>query len=133
MNAGLMASSALLTEPPRTYDDELIYRAISYLIPGWTWSSLPSDATYDDFSTTLIIGSSFALALITLITGIRLWARASRHNFGIDDWVIVPGALGCVVYHAIDIASATVGDVGRHDADCTYQQISWGRRVSNDS
>ena len=124
-----MASSARITDPPRTNKDTLIHQAIYLTSPDWL--TAPPNAPHNSDARSRIIGESFALALIILITGTRLWVRASRNSIGADDWVIIPGALGCVAYHALDIGSNTVGCVGKHVYDCTYREIIWTRYVSD--
>ena len=93
-----MSNAALLGQPPITYNDKLVYKALLILSP----SSInpdkkypfgpppPANAPYQTRSPSMIIGTSFAIAFALLITGARLFVRRSRNNFGLDDLVIIP-------------------------------------------
>ena len=79
----------------------------------------------------MIVGLSFAIALVMLVTCARLYTRKFRKRaFGADDIVIIPGAIGCVAYLSLIIGQATVGCLGKHLYDCTYEEVGWFAVVS---
>jgi hypothetical protein len=42
----------------------------------------------------MVIGASFAIALVVIITSARLLVRKFyTRSFGLDDWVIIPAAV----------------------------------------
>jgi hypothetical protein len=100
-----MLVSALLGQAPITHDDKLVYKALLEISP----SSInpdknfplgkppPPNAVYQSRSPSMIIGSSFAIALIIFITSARLVVRKFHlHSFGPDDWMIIPAAVSFI-------------------------------------
>lgn len=78
----------------------------------------------------MIIGSSIAIALVLFITCSRLWARKFRSRaLGADDVVMVPAAIGCIMYLALNIVSESDGCLGQHLEDCTDDQVDRFIRV----
>ena len=127
-----MSPSALLGQPPISYNDRLVYNALLEVAPLVIKSGakLPH-VSHHSRAPSMIAGSSVAIALIVLITCSRLWVRIFRKGaFGADDAVIVPAAIGCVAYLACDIASETAGCLGKHLYNCTYQEFGWFYEVS---
>lgn len=97
-----MSESALVGQPPRTPNDRLIYRALLVISPSSINPNRnfpfgpppPPDASHDRREGGMIVGSAIAIAYVTLITASRLIVRKRNHNFGLDDWVIIPAAVG---------------------------------------
>jgi len=126
-------SSALLGQPPATQNDYYIQNALLLLSPSQInpdpaypfappapANPSPSRAKY------MIIGQSFAIAIIAIITIIRLLTRKFYlRSWGMDDWVIIPGILGGITYITIDIIAETKGCLGEHQWDCTYEKLGW--------
>ena len=94
-----MPGSALLGHPPQTGRDALIYKALLIISPSSInpdkkhpfGPPAPPNAHYQSRATSMIIGVSFAIALVVLITGARLYVRRFvTRAFSLDDWVIIP-------------------------------------------
>lgn len=127
-----MPHSALVGQQPISYNDELVYKGLYRALPLLfeKLSQIPR-VSHQSRASSLIIGSSFAIAIAIIITCSRLWARTFRSRaFGADDVVIIPAAIGCVVSLALSIASETAGCLGKHVFDCTYEEIDWFYVVS---
>lgn len=127
-----MSGSALLGQAPISDEDKVIFRALRIISP----SSINPDKNYPlgppasaksshrSHGSAMIIGSSFAIALVLLITCSRLGIRKYRSRaLGADDVLIIPAAIGCIVYLGLDIASESVGCLGQHLYDCTYHEL----------
>ena len=113
--------------PPVTYSDKLVYKAIYRLEPP-IFTIIPArpGAPHDSRSTGIVVGSSFAILLVLVITGTRLWVRKYRlRTLGVDDVLIIPAGVGCIVCLSLTIALESVGCVGKHVYDCTYQEYDW--------
>jgi len=88
--------------------------------PPATANSPPSRTKY------MIIGQSFAIAVIAIITISRLLTRKFYlRSWGMDDWVIIPGILGGIAYLCLDIVAVSKGCLGKHQWDCTYEELGW--------
>jgi len=97
-----MSDSALVGQLPVTENDKLIYKALHMISPSPLNQDKryplgpPSapDASYETRGPSIITGNSFAIALIIIITGTRLYVRRfQQHTFGADDWAIIPAAV----------------------------------------
>lgn len=87
------ANSAYYGTPPRNAKDAIIAKGLFgnktprplVLPPGQPKSAAPGQ----------IIGLSFAIVLVVLVTGARLFNRIFRkgQKFGLDDAVIIPGVV----------------------------------------
>lgn len=127
-----MPDSALVGQQPTSYNDKLVYKGLLETSPLFFkgLSKLPH-VSHHNRASSMIIGSSFAIAFALIITCSRLWVRVFRSRaFGADDVVIIPAAIGCVAYLALDIASERAGCLGKHIYDCTYEEIGWFYVVS---
>lgn len=124
-----MPHSALVGEQPASYNDELVYRGLTF--PSTKRLSRPSHVSHDNRAPGMIIGSSFAIFFVIIITGSRLWVRKYRlRAFGADDVVIIPAAISCVAYLALAIASESAGCMGKHIFNCTYAEVALYLTVS---
>ena len=131
-----MPTSAFVGQHPVSINDKLVHRGI-LLVLGPSFlkkvTELPHTSQQNKASS-LIIGSSFAIILIILITCSRLWVRKFRlRSFKADDWVIIPAAIGCVTFLSSTIAIAKVGCLGKHVQDCTYDEFGRFYEVSEAS
>lgn len=129
-----MSGSALLGQPPISVNDKLIFKSLQEISPSLIelLPLLAENGNDDTWATSIIIGSSLAIAIVTTITMTRIGIRWSRlGTLGADDIVIIPACLGCVAYMGIIIASATMGCVGRHVYTCTYKEMGIFFEVSN--
>ncbi|CRG87381.1 hypothetical protein PISL3812_04398 [Talaromyces islandicus] len=131
--------SAFLGHRPLTKEDELIMRGLLIISPSEINPNAsqpfgppaPAGAVYEERATSLIIGNGFAIFFVLAFTITRLLLRKFyTRTFGADDWVIIPGALGCVAYLCMNIASETAGCLGKHMWDCTYKEIGWYVTIS---
>lgn len=133
-----MGLSALMGQRPASSNDKIIYKALLRISP----SAINPDKRYpfgppapahtyrDTRAPSLIIGASFAMALIIIVTGTRLWVRKFRSRaIGADDITIIPAAIGSLAYMALIISVARVGGLGKHLYDCTYEEIGWFAEV----
>lgn len=129
-----MSKSALLGQPPNTYYDKLIFKGLHEISPSSInpdkryplGPPVAANASHKSRAPGMIVGVSFAIALVILVTCSRLYTRKFRKRaFGADDLVIIPGAIGCVGYLSLIIAQATVGCLGKHLYDCTYHEVGW--------
>ena len=124
-----MSESVLIGEEPIRQDDKLIHKALNELSPAILKLSKAARAHHAPSQTrapSMITGSSFALLLLLVITTARLWVRGHRSRaFGADDYAIIPGALGCVVYLSLLIAQESAGCLGKNIYHCTYQEFRW--------
>ena len=64
------------------------------------------------------------IPLVFLITVARLSLRAFRKDlrWGLDDWVIILGAIGVFGWTGLVIGVAKVGGGGKHMWDLTYHE-----------
>ena len=124
-----MPDSALIGTPPISYGDKLIYKAIAELSPAILEEASAAqarNASTHSRSTGMVVGASFALFFVLIITSARLGVRIYRSRaFGADDILIIPAAVGCVAYICLDIAQETAGCLGKHIYACTYQEFKW--------
>lgn len=86
--------------------------------------SAPTNASHHSHGSAMIIGSSIAIVLVLFITSARIGARRFRSRaLGADDVVMVPAAIGCIMYLALNIASESGGCLGQHLDVCSYVEI----------
>lgn len=84
----------------------------------------PANASHHSHGSAMIIGSSVAIVLVLLITCARIWARKFRSRaLGADDVVMIPAAIGCIMYLALNIASESSGCLGQHLDVCSYIEV----------
>lgn len=63
----------------------------------------------------MIIGTSFAIALVILVTSTRIWICLFRSRaFGSDDILIIPAAIGTCAHLGLNIATEAAGCLGEH-------------------
>ena len=100
-----MAKSVLLGLPPITHDNKLIYNALAETSPLLLkMNPAPPGTPHEDKAPRIIIRTSIVLALAVIIDYTRLWVRRYRiYVFGPNDIVILPAAIGCVLYLSINI------------------------------
>ena len=122
-----MPDSAPVGLTPITASDKVIYRAIEEVYPAlFTIVPPKGPVSHQKRATGMIAGTSFAIAFVIIITGMRVWTRLFRtHAFGADDVVIIPAAVGCLAYLSLCIAQQTAGCLGSHLWDCTYREFGW--------
>lgn len=133
-----MSGSALLGHAPMSDGVRLIYRALLIISPSTINAdktdplgpSAPATATNHRHGSGMIIGSSVAIALVLLITCARIGFRKYRsHALGGDDVVMIPAAIGCIMYLALNIASESRGCLGQHLNDCKSVEVDRFIRV----
>lgn len=136
-----MPDSALLGHVPISDEDIVIYKALLIISPSSInpekkypfGPPAPANSSHHSHGSAMIIGSSFAIALVLLITCSRLAVRKFRSRaLGADDAFIIPAAIGCIVYLAMNIASESAGCLGHHLYDCTYVKVDRFVKVRND-
>ena len=129
-----MGLLALMGQHPLSANDKTIYKALLEVSPSTInpdrqypfGPPAPADASHHSRSSSLVIGMSFAMALVILVTGARLWVRTFRSRaLGADDITIIPAAIGSLAYMALDISIVRAGGLGKHLYDCTYEEIGW--------
>lgn len=132
-----MTASALLGQPPNNENDALI-------ILGW-WklyygqapppsgyppiipAPLPPNAPHDSLQPYVIGCSALIIFLTVLLTGARLFLRLYRRElrWGADDWAILLGASGVVVFFGMTVAVGMRGGAGKHVYDTTYAEYAF--------
>ena len=132
-----MPDSALIGTPPTSYGDRLVYEVLAELYPGVLKKATAAQARNANprsRSIGMVVGASFAVLLVLMITSARLCVRFYRsRSFGADDIFIIPAAVGCIAYLCLDIAQETAGCLGKHVYACTYEQFKWFYEVRSDS
>ena len=128
-----MPGSALLGDPPISDDDELIYNYFGGAnSSSWTFlkEARTQSAPQHTQSFSIIIGNSFAILFTLIITTARLWVRKYHlRAFGVDDFLIIPAAMGCVTFLSLQIVEAVVGGLGKRRLSWTYQEYAWSDQV----
>lgn len=127
-----MSPSALMGQPPISENDKLVYKALMEFSPLTIKGlSLISHKSHHSRAPGMILGTSFAIAFVIIITCTRLWVRLFRSRvFGADDVVIIPACIGCVAFLSMLIAMESVGCLGRHLYNCTYKEAGNFYKVS---
>jgi len=94
--------SALMGNAPNSQSDTWIRRAMIIIAPSQLNPNAsqpfgpprPKDYKFETRSSSLSVGEGFSITLILLFTTARLWTRLFRtRKFGLDDWMIIPGAV----------------------------------------
>ena len=128
-----MPGSALLGEQPISDDDKLIYNLFSTANSSFLndlKTARIQNAPQENKSSSIIIGISFAIFFTLIITTARLWVRRYHlRAFGVDDFLIIPAAMGCVTFLGLQIAEGVVGGLGKPIYSCTYQEYAWDDQV----
>ncbi|KAF2197446.1 hypothetical protein GQ43DRAFT_381003 [Delitschia confertaspora ATCC 74209] len=133
----MSSNSALMGHVPISHTDILIRRGLLIVSPSQLNPNKsqpfgpprPADYQFETHGPSLRIGEGLAIFFIILFTSARIWTRIYRTKyFGLDDWMIIPGALSAIVYLSLDIVSNTKGCLGKHIYDCTYSEIYWYMR-----
>ncbi|PVI02558.1 hypothetical protein DM02DRAFT_653378 [Periconia macrospinosa] len=131
--------SALMGQAPLSHDDYLIRRALVIVAPSQLNPNKsepfgpprPDGYEFETHAPSLRLGEGVAIFFMILFTAARLYVRKFRSKrFGIDDWIIIPGALGALVYMCLDVVSDTKGCLGKHLYDCTYKEVYWYMRIA---
>ena len=137
-----MSGSALLGQPPNNENDALIILGWWKLLygsnpppPGYPSTipaPVPPHAPHDSLQPYVIGTSALIIFLTTLITGTRLFLRIYRRElrWGADDWAILLGASGVVVFFGLTLAVGIKGGAGKHMYDTTYDEYAFLFMVS---
>lgn len=132
-----MSGSALLGQPPNNENDALIILGWWKLLyganpppPGYPSTipaPVPPNAPHDSLQAYVIGTSALIIFLTTLITGTRLFLRLYRRElrWGADDWAILLGASGVVVFFGLTLAVGIHGGAGKHMYDTTYAEYAF--------
>ncbi|KAI1386453.1 uncharacterized protein F4822DRAFT_316870 [Hypoxylon trugodes] len=132
--------SALMGQDPISETDALIRRGILIVAPSQLNPNKsepfgpprPVDYHFETNAPSLIGGEAVSIFFIALFTALRVYVRLfKKKNFGLDDYLIIPGALGAIIYLSLDIASHTKGCLGKHIYDCTYTEVYWFMRIAD--
>ena len=139
-----MFNSALVGQPPATFEDRLIIRGYARR-HGITENMsdptqvfpLPPGKSLDcgkavSINPTTITCMSLAIALILLMTGTRLCLRVCRKDLriGYDDLVIIPATIGALSWYSLIITMTIYGGAGKHICDITYLELDYFYQVS---
>lgn len=138
-----MKGSTHFGEPPSNQNDYWIIKGLERLLhipDGMLDPSLgfpsqlqpPPNYKYETRGPGIVAGVSVAIVLVTLITGTRLGLRAFRKDlkWGLDDWLIIPAALGAIGWLGCVIGMVTHGGMGKHQWDITYLEYFWSIRLA---
>lgn len=138
-----MTGSAIIGQPPNNQDDYWIIKGIGriFQIPDGvidpnqgfpTQLHRPPNYKFETRGPGIAAGASVAIVLITLITGTRLSLRAFRKElrWGLDDWMIIPAAVGAIGWLGCVIGMVSYGGNGKHQWDVTYLEYYWFFRLA---
>ncbi|MCJ1465364.1 hypothetical protein MMC07_003982 [Pseudocyphellaria aurata] len=138
-----MTTSAPFGSPPATDDDLWIVKGLIRLFripPGKLDPAEgfhlgvhpPPNYKFQSRGPGLIVSAVIVIVLITLITGGRLALRWRRRDlrWGPDDWMIIPAAMGSILWMALTIPAVTRGGVGKHLWDVTYVEFFWYFKIA---
>lgn len=105
-----MTGSAIFGQPPSNSDDYWTIKGLMrlYQIPEGVINPAngfpaqlhaPPDYRFETQGPVMLAGICVALVVVLLITGTRLGLRAGRKDlrWGLDDWVIIPAAVGGLI------------------------------------
>lgn len=99
----MSSNSALLGHPPISDTDKLIRRGLVIVAPSQLNPNKsmpfgpprPNNYEFETHAPSLRSGQGIAIFFVILFTSLRIYTRLFRaKHFGIDDWMIVPGAVG---------------------------------------
>ena len=121
-----MAHSPLMGLPSGSENDKMIHKALKIVLPRvLKLKSSNKPQPHADRVPEIILETSFAIALVVIITSLRIWLRLLwTSSFGADDVVIIPPAIGARPYLGINIATEAKGCVAEHFYDCTYNEFN---------
>jgi len=93
--------SALLGQPPISETDSLIRRGLliiagSQINPNKSQPfgpPRPANYHFETNAPSLVAGEGVAIFFIVLFTCARVFMRVKKKIFGLDDWLILPGAV----------------------------------------
>jgi hypothetical protein len=106
--------SALMGHAPNTQSDAWIRRAMIIIAPSQLNPNTsqpfgpprPEGYKFETRGLSLGIGEGFCMFFILLFTIARLWTRYFRTKmFGLDDWMIIPGAVRSSPFFIVEISS----------------------------
>jgi len=138
-----MSSSALIGHLPNNDDDYAIIRGFARLLgipdekldpaKGFPLMVKPpaGHPSYASQGPGINASMGVAIALVTIITGTRLFLRGFRRDlsFSYDDCVIIPALIGAIAWWGLAIGIAVKGGAGKHLYDVTYIESHWFSRV----
>lgn len=129
-----MSGTALLGHPPATEEDVNIIRGF-FTVTGMPATQAgpamsiipvltPPNAPHDTRAGSLLAAMGIVIPLVFTITGARLSLRCFRRGlrWGLDDWVIILGAIGVFGWAGLVIGVAKAGGGGKHMWDLTYHE-----------
>lgn len=138
-----MKSSALIGQPPNNQDDYWIIKGLERLVKipdgivdpsqGFPMQlQPPPNYKYETRGPGMVAGVSVAIVFVILITSTRLGLRAFRKDlkWGLDDWLIIPAAIGAIGWLGCVIGMVTHGGNGKHLWDVTYLEYYWFIRLA---
>lgn len=94
--------SALMGQPPVSQSDALIRRGLVSIAPSQLSPNIsepfgpprPDGYEFETWAPSLRAGEGIAISFVFVFTTTRLYTRWFRTRyFGIDDWIIIPGAV----------------------------------------
>lgn len=134
-----MVGSAIVGTPPLTERDNAIIRGIYVQLqkplptsrPIWKGLA-PVDPSkpglpHDSNGPAMIPANAIGIALITIITSFRIFARWSSRSsrLGYDDLFIALAALVGNLWLAFKLCQITYGSLGKYSWDTTYEETYW--------
>lgn len=92
----------------------------------------PPGYIHHDKSAGIIAGMAVSIAIMVLVTGLRLSLRFFKAGLrsGADDWVLMPAATLAMMYPILQIVMVTHGGGGKHVWDVTYAEYNLFNSVS---
>lgn len=130
-----MTISAFVGEPPATPRDYEIARGI--LVSSGILNADPSKGVpgprrpppgvykFRTIGPELLVDCGISLAFIILFCVIRFSLRLFKKNlrWGLDDWLMIPGAILAIAWPCLAIASVNYGGAGKQSYDITYDEF----------
>ncbi|KAB8291620.1 hypothetical protein EYC80_006420 [Monilinia laxa] len=133
--------SALIGQPPNTTDDFYI---VAYLLVAFGKRTSPLEGAlipplappgyvFESRSTSILIGMSVSIFFMFTFTLVRLLIRILNRGLqlGLDDLVIVPGAILAITWPVLQILAVVYGGAGKHIWDLTYEEYGYFKRYTN--
>ena len=137
-----MGPSAILGQPPANDNDYWIFMGFARQagIPtekidpskGFPLPAKPTGPDpYNSHQSNIIAAMGVVIALIAIVTGLRIWLRLFRRDLrvGLDDLFMVISAFCAMAWFGLALAIAKYGGAGKHLYAVTYQEIYWFFRV----